>query len=469
MNRAEATIANLLDEFRDGRVDRARLLANNPQLGAELGEYIDVVDALMAARPADPAGDVVTRRRRVFESQVDRLARQGIQSNWRRQLLNLGERLFAQTRLAAATLALVVAVLAGSAVSVAALAAPPGSPLYNYKLTVEQATIQLTAKQDRPAAYIQLAERRVAELSQLGPDASSELVAQVSDSYRQLVKDGLASINSLESTSGFDYTDAYQSYQDRLLSHSELLATSSRPTTTADPEPGSEDATASSPDGSAATPAPDPTPSPTAQPTPTPAATPTSTPEPTATVEPEPTAAPELVTISGVIDEIGRGALRIGETTVLLDPGDDQPVSIQGEPAIGARAEVTGVQRDENTIAARQVRIITDVASAPTATPTTVRSTPTVTTTPEPTPSPVATATPLAPLAPFDYSGYIEAYGEDTLTIDGRVIFIAGDTEADAVIVGGNLGVGALVDVSGELMSDLRLRARRVVVRSGAV
>ena len=76
---------------------------------------------------------------------------------------------------------------------------------------------------------------------------------------------------------------------------------------------------------------------------------------------------------------------------------------------------------------------------------------------------------PVVALADFEYSGYVQAYDGDTLTIDGRVIFLGGDSDPGATVTGAELGVGALIEVSGELLSDLRLRARTISVKVGAI
>ncbi|MDE2862308.1 MAG: DUF5666 domain-containing protein, partial [Chloroflexota bacterium] len=154
--------------------------------------------------------------------------------------------------------------------------------------------------------------------------------------------------------------------------------------------------------------------------------------------------------------------------------------TISGEPAVGATATVTGVRQDESTVIAQSVEIAAETSTPPdqpTATPTQTPSTPSTPTAPPPdggqTPPPAPTVEPTPPpvvvLADFEYSGYVQAYDGDTLTIDGRVIFLGGDSDPDAAVTGAELGVGALIEVSGELLSDLRLRARTISVKVGAL
>ena len=392
--------------------------------------------------------------------------------------------------MAAVALSLVVVVLAGSGVSAAALVAPPGSPLYGYKLTVERAAIQLTDEKDRPATYIELAERRISELTSLGPDASPEVVAKVSASYQMLVEDGLEAINSLQSSGGFDPENAISNYEQRVRQHGEQLETFA-----VDVEPVNNTleliqqlvsrplvAGAGPPNGgigAAPEPTPAPTPAPTPVPAPAPAPAPAPTPTPAPTPEPTPEPAPEVVEISGEITDIGRGALRIGQTTVLLEAEGYPAPTITGEPAVGATATVTGVRQDVSTVIAQSVEIAAEPATPanqPTATPTQAPTTPSTPTdptdsgqTPTPTPTVAPTPAPVVALADFEYSGYVEEYDGDSLTIDGRVIFLGGDSDPDATVTGAELGVGALIEVSGELLSDLRLRARTISVKVGAL
>lgn len=198
------------------------------------------------------------------------------------------------------------------------------------------------------------------------------------------------------------------------------------------------------------------------------------------TPEPTPEPEPEVVEISGEITDIGRGAILIGQTTVLLEAEGYQAPTIAGEPAVGATATVTGVRQDESTIVAQAVQITAESStptSQPTATPTQTPSTPPTTPDPppdpgqNPTPSPTVdpTPVPVVVLAEFEYSGYVQAFDGDTLTIDGRVIFLGGDSDPEAAVTGAELGVGALIEVSGELLSDLRLRARTISVKVGAL
>ena len=486
MNRAESQIAALLDAYCAGATTREQLLAENAEIGAELSEYLLVADALIAARPPDPPPDAVMRRRRVFEEQVTRLRRSRSERSALRRLLTWFRVAFAQTRVATVALSLVFVVLAASGVSAAALAAPPGSPLYDYKLTVERATVQLTAQANRPASYFELAERRISELTSLGPDAEPELIVKVSDSYRMLVREGLDSINSLQGSVGFDYFDAFRNYQVRVRQHGQQLAAIAADIAPANPSLAaileeSPPTTEPAPDP-LVVPAPEPTPAPTVSPTPTATAAPVApTPDPTPaaqdtpTPEPEPTAEPE-VELEGTIAAIGRGALRIGEVTVLVDQATQPDLVIEGEPIVGAQAYVIGQAVDELTVSARLLRVTSTqgssngesggpptptATSTPTPTPAT-SPTPTASPTPTPTPSPVALAT-------FEYSGYVDEYTGETVTIDGRVIFIDGDGQPAATVTGEQLGVGALVDVSGEVLSDLRLRARSIDVRAGAI
>ena len=156
MNRAESQIAALLDAYCAGATTREQLLAENAEIGAELAEYLLVADALIAARPPDPPPDAVMRRRRVFEDQVTGLRRSRSERFALRRLLTWFRVAVAQTRVATVALSLVFVVLAASGVSAAALAAAPGSPLYDYKLTVERATVQLTAPGQSPGQLFRI-------------------------------------------------------------------------------------------------------------------------------------------------------------------------------------------------------------------------------------------------------------------------------------------------------------------------
>ena len=486
MNRSERALADLLDAYLDGQTDRDQLLSQNPERADELAAHLAVIDRLESARPPDPDPDLVRLRRREFEIQVERFAAERPAPGPLQTALGWAHSAFAQTRVAAVALSLVVVILAGSGVSAAALVAPPGSPLYGYKLTVERAAIQLADEKDRPSTYIELAERRISELTSLGPDASPELVAKVSASYQMLVEEGLEAINSLQSSRDFDSNDAISNYEQRVRQHGVQLESFAVDTGPVNLTLERIQRLVSNPLLVGSTPT-DAVPAPAVEPTPTPAPAPviatpaptiapvaTPTPEPT----PEPTPTPEVVELSGTISDIGRGALRIGGTTVLLEAEGHPAPTITGEPAIGASATVTGVRRDESTVIAQSVQI-TGPAPTPTAQPgATPTQTPTqspdpptgtpgaaVTPAPEVSPTPV----PVVALAEFEYSGYVEAYDGDTLTIDGRVIFLAGDSDPPATVSGPELGVGALIEVSGELLSDLRLRARTVSVKVGAL
>ena len=325
-------------------------------------------------------------------------------------------------------------------------------------------------------------------MTSLGPDAEPELIVKVSDSYRMLVREGLDSINSLQGSVGFDYFDAFRNYQVRVRQHGQQLAAIA-----ADIAPVNPRLAAILKESlPAAEPAPDPLGVPASEPTPWPTVSPTRTataapvaptPDPTPAVqdtptpEPEPTAEPEPepeVELEGTIAAIGRGALRIGEVTVLVDQATQPDLVIEGEPIVGAEAYVIGRAVDELTVSARLLRVTSaqgssNGASAGSPTPAaTSTPTPTPATTATPTTSPTSTPSPVA-LATFEYSGYVDEYTGETVTIDGRVIFIDGDGQPAATVTGEQLGVGALVDVSGEVLSDLRLRARSIDVRAGAI
>ncbi len=491
MNRSERALAALLEAYLDEKADRQQLISQNPEQAEDLSAYLAVIDDLRAARPPDPDPDTVRLRRREFELEVERYAAERPDGGLLQALRGWAESLFAQARVAAVALSLVVVVLAGSGVSAAALVAPPGSPLYGYKLTVERAAIQLADEKDRPATYIELAERRISELTSLGPDASPDVVAKVSASYQMLVEDGLQAINSLQSSGDFDPENAISNYEQRVRQHGEQLESFA-----VDVEPVSNTLeliqqlvsgpllAGAGPDkgGPGAEPeaTPSPTPPPTPAPTPAPAPAPTPPPTPAPTPTPEPDPEPEVVEISGEISDIGRGALRIGQTTVLLEAEGHPAPTIAGEPAVGATATVSGVRQDESTLIAQSVQVAAEPATPagqPTATPTQAPSTtPTPTEppvdevqTPAPDPTPVPTPEPIVVLAEFEYSGYVQAYDGDTLTIDGRVIFLRGDSDPDAAVTGAELGAGALIEVSGELLSDLRLRARTISVKVGAL
>ena len=486
MNRSERAVAALLDAYLDQTADREQLIAQNPDRAEELDAYLAVIDDLRAARPPDPDPETVRLRRREFEIQIERFVAERPATGMLPRLRSWAGSLLAQTRVAAVALSLVVVILAGSGVSAAALVAPPGSPLYGYKLTVERAAIQLADEKDRPATYIELAERRISELTSLGPDASPDLIAEVSASYQTLVEDGLQAISSLPASEGFDPGSAISNYEQRVRQHGRQLESFA-----VDAEPVSNTlelirqlvsnplSVGAGPSAGGVGAAPKATPAPAPTPTPTPAPTPTPTPVPTPTPTPTPEPTPAVETIAGPISDIGRGALRIGQTTVLLEAAGHPAPAISGEPAIGATASVSGVRRDESTIIARAVQIAPapTPADRPTPTPTAAPPTPAPTPgpspepgqTPAPTPAATPTPVPIVALAEFEYSGYVQAYDGATLTIDGRVIFLDGDSDPAATVSGAELGVGALIEVSGELLSDLRLRARTISVKVGAL
>ena len=480
MNRAERAIAEALDSYLEGLVDSEQLRGRHPQHVEELEGCIAVIEKLRAARPADPDPANLQLRRREFEMQVEQFAAARERSGVLQRLRGWVESLFMQTRVAAAAFALVVVVLAGSGVSAAALVAPPDSLLYGYRLTVERAAIQLADEKDRATLNLEFAERRISELNSLGPGASPRLVARVAGSYQDGIIDGLESINSQRDEEDFNLDEALDNFLQRVQMHREQLDLFEIEVEPVDLTLGRFNLSAPSPLGVGSVPSSDrsspelaatksPTPVPTAAPTVAP--NPEPTPEPTPTPEPE----PEAVEVSGTITDIGRGALRLGETTVLLEADGHPAAEIDGQPEVGAAATVTGVRSDDSTIIAQTVRI-TPATTSPTAQPTPA-PTPTPTTVdpgssiadPTPTPTPTPTPIPIVAVAPFEYSGYVEAYDGDTLTINGSVVFISGDGQPAASVSGAELGVGALIEVEGELLSDLRLRARTISVKVGAL
>ena len=509
-----------VDRYVDRRWTVRDCLDRYPEHATEITEMLSLCDGLLARAPAPMNRQELALGEQEFTAEVElyATARRG-RFRLASLLTGLGSAAV-KSRLAVAASALMVLILAGGSVSLAATLSGPESALYDYKLALEQVQVRLAPEADKPRLYMQMAERRLDELETLAEDAAPEVSQKITRNYDAFVSSGLATLQRLSSPgagaprpefadSRREYVGELENHRDRLetfvlekLGHTEAvqeligLADASLETVpTEPPEPIAQtvmtatpapdqlaiaqgiDATpdgvegeTGGPDGSTATDSIDEEPGE----APAPAPTPTAEPSPT----PDLLALPQTQ-IHGTVTALGTTALIVNGRRVIADTGLVPGLVVSGAPVVGSTVTVTGVERDDGVVVATAITVEA-VGPTPSPTPTeTPVSTPTPTETPAPTetPTPTATSTPTPEPDPAEQTepdgttfvtvGLVIELSPDEMVVGDLTISLtaAGDGEA-VLITGGDLVVGATVRVEGQVLAGNVLAATTVVVEA---
>jgi hypothetical protein len=145
--------------------------------------------------------------------------------------------------------------------------------------------------------------------------------------------------------------------------------------------------------------------------------------------------------IVGVVESIGPQTWRIAGVELQILPNTQIDPGIR----VGDEVVVLATFGDEGVLSARA--ILRMMSAAPTAT-----APPAPTPAPPPSPTPTQERSPEANEQEVDFTGVVEAIGDNAWTIGGHTVAISGRTEIDdAIEIGAEVSVHALVGVDGSL------------------
>ena len=473
-----------VDRYLEGRWTLQDCLRRFPDHAEVITDLLDLCDQLRERAPAPMNRQQLAAGEYEIAAELDRFVESGRgRFSLGRLLAGLGSAAI-KSRIAVAASALMALILVGGSVSLAATFSGPESVLYDYKLALEQVQVRLAPEAEKPGLYMELAERRLDELEELGEDAAQELSDKVARHYDEFVNDGLATLQVMSSPDtgapDADFVDSREDYVVRLGEHRERLETF----VAAEPEGdgAAHDLLALNDTSLESVP----TLPPEDESVPV-LATP-ETQEPELLLTPTPSPTPDILAMpptefSGTVTALGTTALMVDGRRVIADTALVPGLTVVGLPVVGSRVAVAGFERTDGVVVAASIRVETAAATpAPTATATleptlipTETPTPTFTETPTPTfaetptatgtPAPTETPAPDAEGAVFTTTGTVtglvdEAMGVGELTIR----LVPEDGEAPTLIEGGEIAVGATVRVVGQVLAGNVLVATTVVV-----
>ncbi len=490
-----------VDRYVERRWTLRDCLDRYPEHAFEITEMLSLCDDLSAHAPEPMNRQELAMGEQELIAELDRY----VAARWRgfslgSLLMGLGTAAV-KSRIAVAASALMVLILAGGSVSLAATLSGPESVLYDYKLVLEQVQVELAPEAEKPRLYMQMAERRLDELENLAEGAAPEVSRKISRNYDAFVSSGLATLQDLSSAnmgvavpvfaaSRRDYLEELEDHRDRLETFAKekrayteevqglivLAGASLESVPTEPPEPiaqtivtatpapvqvgiapdagESTDGGAGGSDGSAGTVSTDTAP----EGDPTPTAAPSPTPDLLALPQTE---------IHGTVTALGTTALIVDGRRVIADTRLVPGLIVIGSPVVGSTVTVAGVVRDDGTVVATAIRAEV-VGPTPSPTPTqTPVNTPTPTETPPqtmtPTPGPVESLEPGG--ARFATEGLVVELSPDEMVVGDLTISLeAGEDGEPVLITGGELVVGATVQVEGQVLAGNVLVATTVVV-----
>jgi hypothetical protein len=480
-----------VDRYLEGRWSRADCLRRFPDHATVITDLLDLCDQLREWAPAPMSRQQLAAGEHEMVAELDRFVEAGRgRFSPGRLLAGLGSAAI-KSRIAVAASALMALILVGGSVSLAATFSGPEGVLYDYKLALEQVQVRLAPEAEKPALYMELAERRLDELEDLGEDASQELSAKVAGHYDDFVNDGLTTLQVMSSPDtgapDADFADSRKDYVERLGEHRERLETF----VAAEPAGGgsAHDLLALNDSSLESVPTLPPEPVVEAAATATPVADPPATPPESesgpvlATPEtedsellltPTPSPTPDIRTMppmefSGTVTALGTTALMVDGRRVIADTALGPGLTVVGLPVVGSKVAVAGFERADGVVVATSIRVEVADATAtltatatliPTETPTATEM-PTVTATPSPTDTPATDAEG----AVFTTTGTVTELADETMVVGELTIrLVPEDGEAPTLIEGGEIAVGATVRVVGQVLAGNVLVATTVVV-----
>ena len=415
----ENVLSTCVDRYLSGEWTLEDCLVRYPNHTQLIRNYLAVSDALRDLVPRPPSQAALSFGERLVLGELDRLVESQPTGSGPRRLAGRLGRLLVASRLATATAVVLLAMLLGSGVTLAASVSGPASPLYGYKLTLDRVRIELTPEDRKADVYIDVAERRLREMEQVALSAGGKGIDRISADYRQMLDQGLGELKSLSKRDAADqrrqFAESRSNFNNRLEGQRrrlELMAPAGETevrevvnTTLQNAEANHSRLPTAHPDvrlAEARSPAPTAIP-PQSSVTATPAATTVPVPPPTTTPLGSSTAA-----------------------TVLAPPGDDGNETTDQTDSTNATAQASPQPTDVPPPAAE---VSPAVASPP----------------PAPTQAP--------PTEIVEIEGLVTAMGRSALLVDGRKVVLDANVVPNPIVRGKPV-VGGTVRIRGILSND---------------
>lgn len=193
----ENVLSTCVDRYLGGEWTLEDCLARYPNHTQLIRNYLAVSDALRDLVPRPPSQAALSFGERLVLGELDRLVESRPTGSGPRRLAGRLGRLLVASRLATATAVVLLAMLLGSGVTLAASVSGPASPLYGYKLTLDRVRIELTPEDRKADVYIDVAERRLREMEQVALSEGGKGIDRISADYSQMLDQGLGELESL--------------------------------------------------------------------------------------------------------------------------------------------------------------------------------------------------------------------------------------------------------------------------------
>ncbi len=193
----ENVLSTCVDRYLGGEWTLEDCLARYPNHTQLIRNYLAVSDALRDLVPRPPSQAALSFGERLVLGELDRLVESRPTGSGPRRLAGRLGRLLVASRLATATAVVLLAMLLGSGVTLAASVSGPASPLYEYKLTLDRVRIELTPEDRKADVYIDVAERRLREMEQVALSEGGKGIDRISADYSQMLDQGLGELESL--------------------------------------------------------------------------------------------------------------------------------------------------------------------------------------------------------------------------------------------------------------------------------
>ena len=220
-------VTECVDQYMSGAWNRYDCFDNYPEWAPIISSYLSIVDSLNHL-PVPMTPESLRAGEILLSSELRQTQTPRSPSLTERAAIIL-DLITIKTRLAVVSMSLIFAVLAGGSVTLAATISSPNSPLYDYKLALEKAQIELAPESTLPILHMEFADRRLREIKNMETNSDPILFSKVSSEYTSSVKSGLDSLNSLAKSPTYreeraDFESVREQYVKRLDYHSELLA-----------------------------------------------------------------------------------------------------------------------------------------------------------------------------------------------------------------------------------------------------
>ena len=415
----ENVLSTCVDRYLGGEWTLEDCLVRYPNHTQLIRNYLAVSDALRDLVPRPPSQAALSFGERLVLGELDRLVESRPTGSGPRRLAGRLGRLLVASRLATATAVVLLAMLLGSGVTLAASVSGPASPLYGYKLTLDRVRIELTPEDRKADVYIDVAERRLREMEHVVLSEGGKGIDRISADYTQMLNQGLGELTSLSNRAAADqrqrFVESRSNFNNRLEGQRrrlELMAPAGETevrevvnTALQNAEANLSRLPTAHPDvrlAEARSPAPTAIP-PQSSVTATPAATTVPVPPPTTTPLGSSTAA-----------------------TVLAPPGDDGNETADQTDSTNATAQASPQPTDVPPPAAEVSPAVTSPPPAPTQAP---------------------------PTEIVEIEGLVTAMGRSTLLVDGRKVVLDANVVPNPIVRGKPV-VGGTVRIRGILSND---------------